>query len=283
MLIFAYNYTMNLYILKYLFLLIFEGEKNIKELSIEAGGTIYNASRAMSILHGLGLVKHPVNRSRSWQSDITKKMNIIAEKLLLASKYDKKIMRLFEKKSIVKIGARLCKNNKGLTVAALISSTGLSKITVETSLRNLNENNLVTKKPGKPNIYYCSDMPVSNLFFETCTKIDSLFAKNSRKMISPGQIIKELRKDDSVLILIHYGSSARGHGDKFSDIDVLVVTRDRISRGEILSRYGNKIIDLSVYSKNGFLQMLKTHPDFISHISKATVLKGKDIFEAVTR
>ncbi len=86
-----------------------------------------------------------------------------------------------------------------------------------------------------------------------------------------------------MLILVHYGSSSRDASDKLSDIDLLAVTQDRISRGDILSRFSHGKIDLSVYSKSGFLQMLKTHPDFISHISKATVLKGKDIFEAVTR
>jgi len=272
---------MNLYILKYLFLLIFEGEKNISELSVEAGGTIYNASRAMGLLHRLGLVKHPDKRSRSWQADLKKKINVITEKLLLASKYDKKMMKLLEKKSVVKIGVNLYKNNKGLTVAAITNSTGLSKMTVESSLKNLTENNLSIKKPGKPNIYYCSHTPVSNLFFKTCSEIDALFAKNSKREISPSQIIKELKKDDSVLILIYYGSSARGQGDKFSDIDLLAVTRDRISRGEILSRYANKKIDLSVYSKSGFLQLLKSHPDFVSNISTARVLKGENILQAV--
>ena len=87
---------------------------------------------------------------------------------------------------------------------------------------------------------------------------------------------------ESVLILIHYGSSARGKDDRFSDIDLFIVTRDRISRGEILSRYSQKKLDLSVYSKRGFLELLRKQPDFMAHIATANVLKGKDIIEAIT-
>lgn len=96
------------------------------------------------------------------------------------------------------------------------------------------------------------------------------------------EIIRKIKDDESVLILIHYGSSYRGKDDILSDIDLFVVTRDRISRGEILSRYSQKKLDLSVYSKGGFLELLRKQPDFMAHIATANVLKGKDLIEAIT-
>lgn len=118
------------------------------------------------------------------------------------------------------------------------------------------------------------------MFFESCGGIANLFVKKIRKA-SPSRIIGEIKKDKSVLILVHYGSSARKEEDELSDVDLLIVTRDRISRGEIISRFSGKKMDLNVYSKSGFLKLLKTQPDFIAHVSTAKVLKGKDILEAV--
>lgn len=43
----------------------------------------------------------------------------------------------------------------------------------------------------------------------------------------------------------------------------------------------SKVIDLSVYSKEGFLRLLKNQPDFIRSIASAKILKGKNIFDAV--
>ncbi|MBI4650170.1 nucleotidyltransferase domain-containing protein [Candidatus Desantisbacteria bacterium] len=95
--------------------------------------------------------------------------------------------------------------------------------------------------------------------------------------------MEQLKNDSSVLILAHYGSSARGTIDKFSDIDIFVVTRDKISRGDIISKYSGKKIDLNVYSKKGFLELLKFQPDFIRNLSRSRILKGKDILEEVVK
>lgn len=47
---------MNLFVLRYLFPLVFEGEKTNFELLKEMGGTISNVSHAMHKLHMLGLI-----------------------------------------------------------------------------------------------------------------------------------------------------------------------------------------------------------------------------------
>lgn len=100
-----HNYTMNLFIIKYLFHLVFEGEKTNSELSKEVGGTISNVSHAMPRLYASGLIKHPEGRARSWIADYTKTLIKTIEELLLIAKNDKEIKKLFLLPSVLKISS----------------------------------------------------------------------------------------------------------------------------------------------------------------------------------
>lgn len=272
---------MNLYILKYLFLLILEGEMTSREMAQKLGDALYNASHAMGILQKLGLVKHPEKRIRSWIADSGNSTVLTMEKLLLVSKNDPEIRNLLSIPSMVSIGSWFYSNKKGTIISEIMESTGLSKVSVVKGLNKLALLNLLNKKNGKPNYYYPCDTLLSQLFFHVSHDIVNLFTTKQEKKLSPKGIINKIKNDESVLILIHYGSSASGKDDRLSDIDLFVVTRDRISRGEIISRYSHKNIDLTVYSKGGFLKFIEKQPDFIAHAATAKVLKGKDIIEAV--
>lgn len=268
--------------MKYLFLLIFKGEKTSKELSIELKGSIYSASHSLAILHALGLVRHPARRPRSWEVIPSQKINSLIEKLLLMSKNDQGITALFNQRSIVKIGSRFHGDKKGKTISELVESTRLSRISVTNALDKIIKYALLRSDSGKPNRYYITHTPISGLFFEICNQVEKFFLKNIEKEITPKNMLKRLKEENTVLMLIHYGSSARGKADTLSDMDIMAVTRDRLSRGDILTRYSQKNVDLSVYSKSGFLKLLKSQPHFINAIATAKILKGKDIFEAVT-
>ncbi len=184
--------------------------------------------------------------------------------------------------SIIKIGSNFFKKSKEVTIKNLIDSTEISKKTVIKILGKLISVNLLRKKTGKPNFYYIQQTMLSELFFKTCSDIENLFAENKKEnILSIQEIITNLKNDNSVLILIYYGSSAKGTNDKLSDVDLLAVTRDKISRGEILTKYSMKKLDLSVYSKTGFLQFIKTYPDFVNNIAKAQVLKGEEILKVI--
>lgn len=278
---FAYNYTMNLFIIKYLFPLIFDGEKTSRELAVHIGSPLYNASRATGMLQRLGLIRHPDKRARSWEIVPSNQLNLLLEKLLFVSKNNKEIKNLLQQPSIIKIGSTFHRIKGEQIISSIIESTGLSRLSVLNTLNKLADYELLRKGTGKLNKYYLPRSTLSQLFFESCYGIKNLFTNHKQRKSSPQQIIKQLTRDKSVLILVHYGSSSRGKSDRLSDIDLLAVTRDKISRGDILARYSSKGIDLSVYSKNGFLQLLKSHPDFVSNISMARVLKGKDILQAV--
>ena len=273
---------MNLYVIKYLLFLIFEGEKTTRELSQELGRSIYNASHAMGKLFELGLVKHPDNRLRSWVANLSNSTVLLLEKLLLVSKNDKNIKNLLALPSGIYVGAQFYKDKKPVTVHTLTELTGVSRISVMKVLKKMVFLNLLKKGSGKPPLYYLFDTMLSHLFFKSCSEITMVFSKKqTEKKFSVRNIIQNLLNDESVLILVHYGSSIREKDDKFSDIDLFVVTRDRISRGEILTQYSHKKIDISVYSKNGFLELLMTQPDFVANIASGKILKGEDILKAI--
>lgn len=157
----------------------------------------------------------------------------------------------------------------------------MSKVTVMKSLNKLIQSGILIKKVGKPNHYYLADTKLADAFVKTCSEILAVFIKDAKKEATPKRIIEGLKKDNNVLILIHYGSAAKGTPDSLSDIDLLAVTHDKMGRGEVLEKYSHKYIDLNVYSKDGFLRLLKNQPDFIRNIAGAKILKGKNIFEAV--
>ncbi len=273
---------MNLFIIRYLLYLVFEGEKTNPEMSKAVGGTLSNVSHAMRHLYTIDLVKHPDGRTRSWAADHTKKTIQIIEKLLFVAKNDMEIKELLVQPSVVKIGGFFNKNKKG-AINNLNKKTGMSKVTVMKVLNKLVQRGILIKKIGKPNYYYLSDTALADTFAKTCSEILAVFVKDSKKEATPKRVIEGLKKDGNVLMLIHYGSSAKGASDNLSDIDLLAVTHDKTGRGEVLAKYSHKRIDLNVYSKDGFLRLLKNQPDFIRNIADAKILKGKNIFEAVVR
>lgn len=268
---------MGLFIIKYLIYLISEGEKTSSEIADELRDSIYNVSHAMSMLYRFGLITHPSKRVRSWVLNSSNELVRLIEKLVFVSKNDPEVKQLLSQKSIILIGSEFYNNKAGITIKILIDSTKLSKVTIIKSLKKLKILKLI-KKAGKSN-NYPSQTNSAGIFFNVCFLIRGLFNKNIE--LSLLEIIEQLKNDNSVLVLVHYGSSARGTIDEFSDIDIFVVTRDKISRGDIISKYSNKKIDLNVYSKKGFLELLKSQPDFIRNLSMSKVLKGKDILEAV--
>lgn len=271
---------MNLMPIKFIFPLIMEGEKTSRELADDLRAPLYAVSYAMGCLYKLNLVKRPEGRPRSWAINTESPVVHKFEKLLLVSKNDAVIRSLFLQPSVVRIAAKI-KDQKEVTIESLVRSTGISRPTVISGLKRLVSARLLHKKSGKPNLYYPTDDIVSTIFFESCLLLMGLFSRRSNRKISMQKVLSQIKKEDAVLILANYGSHARGTGDKFSDIDLFVVTRDRIQRGDILSKYSKPGIDLSVYSKSGFLNLLKSHPDFVSNIAKAKILKGKDILDAV--
>jgi len=271
---------MNLYAIKYLLFLIQEGEQTNKELSLTVGGSVSHASHALSTLCRLGVITHPVGR-KSWISDINKPLVTTLEKLLLVSRDNPEIKKLLYLASGVCVGATFHKKNRDITISSLIALTGFSRISVMKTLKKMEDLNLIRREGPKPYRYYPIDIMLSQLFFEACKGITKLFSDENKKTLSPNEVIRHVKDEDSVLILVQYGSSVRKETDNYSDLDLFVVTRDKISRGEIVSCYSHKKIDLVVYSKNGFLELIRRQPDFVARLVTARILKGDDILKSL--
>jgi len=272
---------MTLWILKYLFHILFDGEKTSKELSSEFGDSIFSVSQAMSALLRLRLVKHPGKRPRYWEVDPANPIIPKLEELTLMSKNSQKIKGLLTSSSFLRIAKAFYRGKPGVSIASLMHDARLSKVTVSKILGSLVTLKLITKAVSKPDKYYPVDKKIAGLLFECGIELARLFSFNEVGKAVFADVVSNMIHDNTVLILIHYGSTARGKSDRLSDIDLFAVVRDHISRGEIISRYADNNFDLSVYSKSGFLQLLKKQPDFINNIAGATVLKGKDIIDAV--
>jgi len=272
---------MNLKNLAYLSYLIFEGEKSSREISISLDVPLYAVSRAMSSLSEFHLVFHPENRRRSWKVETSNTLNTLLEQLLLISKNSDGIKLLLFDQSVVHVAVTLHEAGNGLSIKQATIDANVSRVTATMALNKMTEAGLLTVQGEKPKSYYINRGLLARLFIETCLEINRTFEKQEPSVSSPESVISQIQANDAVLMLIVYGSYARKTTDNLSDIDLFIVTRDKFDRGEILSKYARKQMDLNVYSKAGFLQLLKTQPDFVSNLASANIVKGKELLEAM--
>ncbi len=272
---------MNLKYLKYLSHLIFEGEKTSREIASSLEVPLPEVSRAINSLSEFRLVAHPALRRKSWKVENSNPLNTLLDRLLLVSKNSEQIKSLIFDQSVVLVATAFSDAGKELSINQAINHAKISRVTATTALNKLTAAGVLAAHGEKPKSFYVNRGLLPDLFIKTCIEIERTFSKTETPLLSPEALSSQLQADDAVLILVLYGSYARKTADESSDIDLFVVTRDRFDRGEILSKYSSKKNDLNVYSKAGFLQLLKTHPDFVRNLSLANVLKGKDLLEAI--
>lgn len=272
---------MNLKNLTYLSHLIFEGEKTSREIATSLDVPLYAVSRAINSLSGFCLVAHPAKRRKSWKVETSNPLNMLLDRLLLVSKNSGQIKSLLFDQSVVLVATAFSDTGKELTINQAIDHANVSRVTATTALNKLTAAGVLAVYGEKPKSFYVNRGLLPNLFIETCLEIERTFAKQEPTVVSPETLISRIQANDAVLILVVYGSYARKTADELSDIDLFVVTRDKFDRGEILSGYSSKGIDLNVYSKAGFLQLMKTQPDFVSNLARANVVKGKELLEAM--
>lgn len=248
---------------------------------METGDAMSSVSHAMGQLYQCDLATHPVRRNRYWAADMKNPVIRKLEKFLFISKNSPEINALLAKKAVCLAAAHIYSQNGVANISSLMDFTGLSRATVLTALDKLYGYGLLDKPVGKPFRFHLKTEPLAALFYEICNDLSIYAALDRDRGMSSEGIIEKISSEDSVLVLVQYGSSIRDQQDMHSDIDLLVVARDKWSRGEILSRYAKARLDLNVYSKAGFLQLLKAQPDFVHNLAKANIIKGKDILEAV--
>ncbi len=271
---------MSLGIIKHLIQLIRAGEKTSSELALELDEGMSSISHAMGKLFMMGLVTHPEKRNRYWAANTRIPFVDNLEKFLLISRGKKEILDLFAKKSLLLVSGVIYQQKDGATINAIVDATGLSKVSVISSIKKMMEQHLLNKSSKRPYRYYVPNREISKYFFELSHTIYEIFFA-IKQPVDIEQVIQAIAEDDTVLILVQYGSTIKGTHDIYSDMDIFAVTRDKFSRGEILSRYATDKLDLNVFSKSGFLELLKESPDFVHNVASGKIFKGKDILEAV--
>ncbi|MDD5090172.1 MAG: nucleotidyltransferase domain-containing protein [Candidatus Wallbacteria bacterium] len=254
--------------------LTLNGESTSRELASLLGKTIYTTSRASSLLAAHGLIYHPVTRKRYWAVDRSKKLVRLMEKYLLITKGNEELFSLIKRDSVLRVIGVLQKQSS-LTTEEIVRRSGLSRPTLRKVLGRLLNSKYCIKFRERPHQYCSSRTEGAKVFYQLCGELTTLLHPAPVKS-TLNKTIRELRQRDDVLILVHYGSTARGSGDEYSDFDLFVVVGDRYLRGEILSKYKKPGIDLAVYTINGFSKMCSKEPDFIANLATAKILKGKE-------
>lgn len=87
------------------------------------------------------------------------------------------------------------------------------------------------------------------------------------------EVWHELKKEDGILAAGIYGSVARGEADRDSDIDVLIITKNK--KREIEKKYGSKVVELEgdnklimsqVYTLKEYRNSLVHQSDFLTRV-----------------
>ena len=242
-----------------------------------------HVSHGLKMLEELELVRHPSPYRKSWIVNSDNSLISILESLFIASKDDRDLIRLLSIPSVIKVGTLISKEGQ-LTIPALLNKTKLSRNTLIKILECFVEKGIINKINGNPNRYYPINQTKTKLFFEACKKIQLVTAqkdrKNSFRRLNIEQLLKKIQREESVLILIQYGSAIRGKEDRLSDVDLFAVVRDKIARGDLIHKYRDDRLDLNVLSKKGFIEIIRKEPHFVHQLRDCVFLKGKSLFMA---
>ena len=269
--------------IRFLTFLLLEGEKTTGEISRSLGISPAIVSREMGILAGKGLVKRVPQRPRYWEPNRSSSFVEDLDRFILLVKNSSEILRLFDRFAVIRIGAAVFQAKRPVFRSDLERATGLSPATLAKWLSLLMSLKFLNGTRQKPQALVSLSGEKPRVFFSLCNHLARFGDPPPEPRPSPGRFIADLRKDPTVMILLQYGSTVRKTSDAHSDIDLFVVTRDPLTRGKILSRPVPKMIDLNVLSKKGFLDLLKTQPDFVHTIASGLVHKGKMFLQELLR
>lgn len=134
---------------------------------------------------------------------------------------------MIEKYAIIKVFMTLRNQDRQLSIRDVSRMANLSPSSAKYSLDLLYENGFVAmKKIGRSHLFKVND---------------SFVAKHAKILISlseihnSGLVNELLSKNNSIISIILYGSVARGEDNPDSDIDLLIISRNRLEKFSINS------------------------------------------------
>lgn len=259
--------------------ILLEGESSSEDVchSLELSASL--ASRELNKLKSLGLLRKAPRRARYWQADYESQTVREIERFILLVENHAEIIGLFDRFSVLRLGAAFHREDRSLTMNELVKITALSYATVHKWISHLIFRGFLTRTKNRHPLLSMINGEKQHTFFFICHQLAILHGFPPKKDSIPNTIIERLKNDSSVLILLQYGSTISGTADESSDIDLLIVTRDPFTRGRILARSYPPEIDLNVFSKKGFIDLLKKRPDFVRNAASGMIHKGANILK----
>lgn len=98
---------------------------------------------------------------------------------------------------------------------------------------------------------------------------------------TPDSLIGRAAWDSRLLLALQYGSSLHPERvDALSDVDLALVVHEPASVEAVRDDYGQPGIDVSVFTKTGFLNMLRRQPVFAHTLRNSKALRGADFLRA---
>lgn len=169
-----------------------------------------------------------------------------------------------------------------LTRNDLAKRTGFSLKTVRRVLNELLDTDIVEEIRGWPVRYGVRKGAKNRLFLELVGLMMNGWAKGPEKQMSYEELIRRLKADDQVYLLVHYGSTQFGLEDDRSDIDLFLVVSDRETLHKIRSLPFDPRIELNFVLIEKLKAFAKKEPEFVSQLVSGEVLKGRHILEALS-
>lgn len=255
--------------------LLMKGEQEQNKLSEELGFSKQHISLMMKDMEKKGFIsRYKQNRryvvNYNGANPLVKELN----RLVLLAANQKQIIDILSERNSLKTLS--CFTDKSpISRKELIKSTGYERRSLGMALRSLEDKKiiyLVSKKPSayvlnKKNTAGVSLWHISKLIYGSPVDID--------------RVIKHITNDDHVIISVLYGSAAKNKADEYSDVDLFVVVDTPADRERLLSKYSHLKLDLNVFSKGGFIQMLDKEPHFLKLVKEGRILKGDEMVKAL--
>lgn len=268
---------MNLKNIEILLHLLMRGEQEQSKLAGELGFSKQHISLIIKDMEKKGFIsRYKQNRryvvTYNSANPLVKELN----RLVLLAANQKQIIDILSERNSLKTLS--CFTDKSpMSRKELIKSTGYERRSLGMALKSLEEKKIIYPVSKKPSAYILNKNNTAGVSLWHISKL----IHGSPDDID--RIIKHIINEDHVLVSVLYGSAAKNKTDKYSDVDLFVVVDTPTDRERLLTKYSHPRLDLNVFSKGGFIQMLDKEPHFLKLVKEGRILKGEEIMNVLIK
>jgi len=252
-----------------------QGEQEQKKLANKFGFTKQHTSLILRDMEKQELInRHKTQRgykiAYNKTNPLVKKLN----RLVLFAADQKEIINILGEKSSMKVLSQFMKDAE-MSMKKLSELTGYTRRTILTATKSLEGKKIISRIHRKPVIYILNKKNSAGAIIWNISQY--IFANDIEGLM------RNITDEDCVRVSIIYGSQAKEKADDYSDIDLFVVVDTPADRERLMSKYSHPRLDLNVFSKGGFIQMLEREPHFLKLVKEGRILKGEEIVEKLIK